>query len=44
MLASLWCRYVAEDELIEVTPTKLRLRKRVLDSGARKALRRRAAA
>ena len=37
-------RYVGEDELIEVTPTKLRLRKRVLDSSSRKALRRRAAA
>lgn len=38
------CRYVGEDELIEVTPTKLRLRKRVLDSSSRKAERRRAAA
>ena len=38
------CRsYVGEDELIEVTPTKLRLRKRVLESGQRKTLRRRAA-
>lgn len=37
-------RYVGEDELIEVTPTKLRLRKRVLDSSSRKAERRRAAA
>ncbi|GAB4823663.1 hypothetical protein N2152v2_010709 [Parachlorella kessleri] len=36
--------YVGEDELIEVTPTKLRLRKRVLDSSSRKSLRRRAAA
>ena len=29
-------RYVAADELIEVTPTKLRLRKRTLDSGLRR--------
>lgn len=35
--------YVAEDELIEVTPSKIRLRKRMLDSSARKSLKRKAA-
>eukprot|EP00887_Chlorella_sp_A99_P000494 scaffold17.g494.t1 len=34
--------YVAADELIEVTPTKLRLRKRTLDSSARRVEQRRA--
>ncbi|KAL3154804.1 hypothetical protein ABBQ38_011348 [Trebouxia sp. C0009 RCD-2024] len=32
--------YVAEDELIEVTPSKIRLRKRTLDSSVRKSQRR----
>ena len=35
--------YVAGDELIEVTPGSVRLRKRVLDPSARKSMRRRAA-
>ncbi|KAA6417376.1 MAG: elongation factor family [Trebouxia sp. A1-2] len=35
--------YVAEDELIEVTPSKIRLRKRMLDSSTRKSLKRKAA-
>ena len=29
--------YVAADELIEVTPGQIRLRKRILDGGARRA-------
>ncbi len=33
--------YVAGDELIEVTPSSIRLRKRVLDLSARKTARRR---
>jgi len=28
--------YIADDELLEVTPSHLRLRKRLLDSNARK--------
>lgn len=35
------CSYVAADELIEVTPTQLRLRKRTLESGQRRAQKRR---
>jgi predicted membrane GTPase involved in stress response len=35
--------YVAGDELIEVTPGSIRLRKRMLDSSARKSQKRRAA-
>jgi GTP-binding protein len=27
--------FIAEDELVEVTPTNLRVRKRILDSGLR---------
>jgi GTP-binding protein len=34
-------RYVAADELIEVTPTRLRLRKRTLEAGMRRQQRRR---
>jgi predicted membrane GTPase involved in stress response len=34
-------RYVAAGELVEVTPGALRLRKRLLDSGARRAAKRR---
>lgn len=33
--------YVAGDELLEVTPTKLRLRKRTLESGMRRQQKRR---
>jgi GTP-binding protein len=36
--------YVAEDELIEVTPAATRLRKQVLDAGQRKVAAKRAAA
>ncbi|WIA29502.1 hypothetical protein OEZ86_012003 [Tetradesmus obliquus] len=36
--------YVAEDELIEVTPAAIRLRKQVLDAGQRKVAAKRAAA
>jgi len=32
--------YVAADELIEVTPTSVRLRKRILDEGSRRAVKR----
>lgn len=35
--------YVAADELIEVTPGQIRLRKRILESGARRAATRKAA-
>ncbi|MBZ0173352.1 MAG: translational GTPase TypA, partial [Phycisphaerales bacterium] len=28
--------YIADDELVEITPTKVRLRKRILDEGARR--------
>jgi GTP-binding protein len=31
--------FVSEDELIEVTPTKIRLRKKALDENARKKVR-----
>lgn len=34
-------RYVAADELIEVTPGQLRLRKRTLESGKRRSAKRR---
>lgn len=34
------CSYVAADELIEVTPSRLRLRKRTLESGMRRQQRR----
>lgn len=36
--------YVAEDELIEVTPAKIRLRKLVLDAGQRRSNAKRQAA
>jgi GTP-binding protein len=36
--------YVAEDEVIEVTPAAIRLRKQVLDAGQRKVAAKRAAA
>jgi GTP-binding protein len=36
--------YVADDELIEVTPAKVRLRKQVLDAGQRKQAAKRMAA
>ena len=39
--APLVSRYVGVDELIEVTPTKLRLRKRTLESGQRRQQKRR---
>ena len=39
--ASPACSYVGADELIEVTPTKLRLRKRTLESGMRRQQKRR---
>lgn len=37
------CRYVGPDELIEVTPAAIRLRKAVLDAGQRKLAAKRAA-
>ncbi len=40
MPACLPCSYVAADELIEVTPSRLRLRKRTLESGMRRQQRR----
>lgn len=37
------CRYVGGDELVEVTPDAIRLRKEVLDASVRRAAARRAA-
>jgi GTP-binding protein len=37
------CRYVAADELIEVTPAVIRLRKQVLDASQRRLAAKRAA-
>jgi predicted membrane GTPase involved in stress response len=38
-----WCRYVGPDELIEVTPAVIRLRKQLLDATQRKLAAKRAA-
>lgn len=38
-----WLRYVGPDELIEVTPAAIRLRKNILDASQRKAAAKRAA-
>lgn len=40
---ALCCRYVGPDELIEVTPAAIRLRKQLLDASQRKVAAKRAA-